>query len=187
MREKVLASFGNEELDDGVVVVAASWMHGDASRLVDDNHVIILVDDADGVRCHRRLVAMHRVRDHFSILEDVIWTNVVSIHSNKPPFHGISVVLDRAIPKLAFKYVDQAAPSPSLLAPSVVRPEIWLHASKVAIYYVRPGPRTRIRCEECFIGLELGRDSRQCWVFALSLDALLLGYHLRANLGEILR
>ena len=53
-----MASFGAHNFDDGVVIVATRGMDGNTCRLIDDDHVIIFVDDPDGLAGDGRLVTV---------------------------------------------------------------------------------------------------------------------------------
>lgn len=46
-------------------------MNGDASGLVDHEHVVAFVDYADGFGGYGGLVAVHGVRDEVAVLDDV--------------------------------------------------------------------------------------------------------------------
>lgn len=65
-----MATLGAHYFDQRVVVVAAGRVDRNAGGLVDDDEVVVLVDDADGLRRYRRLVSMEGVRNYVAVFDD---------------------------------------------------------------------------------------------------------------------
>lgn len=58
------------DFDNGVIIVATGGVDGDAGGLVDDYHVIVFVDYADGLGGYGRFMSMEGVGDDVAILND---------------------------------------------------------------------------------------------------------------------
>jgi hypothetical protein len=69
-RVPAISPVGAHDLDDGVEIVAAGWVDRHAGGLVDDNEVVILMYNANGFRCDRRLMTMKGMRDDIAVLDD---------------------------------------------------------------------------------------------------------------------
>ena len=58
----------SHDLHHTVVVVPSCGMHWHAGGLVDDNHTLVFVHDADGLCGDRRLVSMQGMADYIAVL-----------------------------------------------------------------------------------------------------------------------
>lgn len=96
-------------------------MYGDACRLVDNNHILVLVDNANILLRDRRFVAVEGMRDKVAVFDSVVCASRrLTVDKHSTSLDSICVVLDRAVAKLVGKDLEDLTASPSLLAPSVV-------------------------------------------------------------------
>lgn len=80
--------------DYRIVIVSTRWMYWNASWLVNDNYVIILMYDTDRQVGDRRFMAMKCMRYNISIFDEMIdGFNRLSIYSHHSSFYGIFLVL----------------------------------------------------------------------------------------------
>jgi hypothetical protein len=98
-------------------------------RLVDDNHVVVLVNDADGSGRDGGLVSVRGVGYEVAVLEDVMRTHGLAVDSDLAGHHGCAVVFKWPVAELVLKDVDQLPSSPSFLAVRVVRVEVGRDAA----------------------------------------------------------
>lgn len=65
-------------------------MDGYTCGLVDDNHVIIFVDYADGLRCYRWLMSMQCVGDYVPVLDNCVDIgDLLSVDDHTAALYGI--------------------------------------------------------------------------------------------------
>ena len=84
-----MATFCTHDFDDGVVVVASGGVNGDAGGLVDDNHVVVFVDDANGLGGYGGFVAMESVGDYVAVFDDGVDGGWFAIENYAAPLYGI--------------------------------------------------------------------------------------------------
>ena len=65
-----MSPFGTHYFYNGVVIVPTRWVNRDTCWLVNDNHIVVFMNDANRLRCYGRLMAMQGVRDYVAILDD---------------------------------------------------------------------------------------------------------------------
>ena len=58
------------DFNDGVVVIATGGVDRDARRLVDDDHVVVFVHDADRLGSYGGFMPVKGVGDYVSVLDD---------------------------------------------------------------------------------------------------------------------
>ena len=131
-----IATICPHNLDDGVEVVSTSRMYGHARRLVDDNHVVILVDDTDGLRGTRGLVAVESVGYDVAVLDYCFDArHRLAIEDDAALFYGFLVVLGGPVAELAREDVENFPSPPSFLAEGVVCEVVGRHLAQ-AIFEV---------------------------------------------------
>ena len=69
-------------------------MNGYAGRLVDDNQVIVLVDNADGLSSHGRFMTVEGVGDYIAVFDDYIdGGSVLAIEYYAATFYSVFLTL----------------------------------------------------------------------------------------------
>ncbi len=71
-RVPLVASFCAHDLNDGVVVVTAGRVDGDTSGFVDDNHVVVFVDDGNGLSSYGGFMSVEGVRDYIAVFDNCL-------------------------------------------------------------------------------------------------------------------
>lgn len=91
-RIELMAAFRPHDFHHAVVVVATCGVDWHTCRLVDDNHVLVLVDDADGLRGDGGFMAMECVADDVAVLDGrgEGWDGL-SVDLDGPSFYGVSL------------------------------------------------------------------------------------------------
>ncbi len=69
-RVPLVAAFRAHNLNDGVVVVAAGGMDGNAGGLGDDYYVVVFVDDANSLGGHGGFMSVEGVGDDVAVLDN---------------------------------------------------------------------------------------------------------------------
>lgn len=90
-RERIPAvpSLSPHNLDDGIVVVAASRVDRDTCRLVDDDHVGVFVDDADGKGGDGGFMSVHGVGYDIAVADGGVGGDGFAIEDYVTGFDGV--------------------------------------------------------------------------------------------------
>ena len=140
-RGPLVGALGAQDLDDGVVVVAAGGVDGHAGGLINDEDVVVLVDDADGLAGDGGFMAVEGVGDDLAVLDDGVRTGRLPADGHLAVFEGLSVIVLGAIAKLGGEDVDQLPAAPSFLAEGIVGVVVGSDATEASFEVVWSGPR----------------------------------------------
>lgn len=78
------------DFDDGVIIVATGRVDGDTGGLVDDYHVIVFMDYADGLGGYGRFMSVEGMGDDVAILDDGMdGGNGLAVDNNFTALYGV--------------------------------------------------------------------------------------------------
>jgi hypothetical protein len=60
-------------------------MNGNTSRLVDNNHIFVLVDDLNWVLCNWRFMTVQGMGDEVTIAQNIIGSNAATVNEDCSP------------------------------------------------------------------------------------------------------
>ncbi|KAL8760536.1 MAG: hypothetical protein Q9184_003283 [Pyrenodesmia sp. 2 TL-2023] len=133
------------DLDDRVVVVAPSRVHRHACRLVDHDHIIVLVHDTYWLSGHRRLVPVERdflaIDDNIATLDGVFLEHISpSTTDRQGGREKAYVIFLRPISELSREDIEELSPAPTLFAVGVVGEVVRTYFAQPILEIVRPRP-----------------------------------------------
>lgn len=77
-----------QNLNNRIVVVSPCGMDRHTSRLVDDEHIIIFMDNSNVMSGHGRFMTMQRMRNNLAIFDHCVWAGDLAVHRDRPFLEG---------------------------------------------------------------------------------------------------